>query len=643
MKTNYSIKNFRAFGEDGVKVPITPITILTGCNSSGKSSIAKSILLLDTFLSKVKKAIESKSKIEFENYALDFSGHPLNLLGRFDKVLNTSSSTGEIEFRYTSKNGLDVILVFVTRKEDALNRGYLKEISIAKGDEEVFKSSEGSCKINMLPFFNEYLEYSKEKINTIDPRINDGGYFAMEYAKSHKISNKSIDWAKDNDSLFHIPLLDKFGHLRKKDFLPTMLDILSKNSVDVYGLEHVLRLINEDFADSEFNTFVDFIKECEKEWMASFDNGIEKAFDDMCKSTSDFPKDWSHADTNIKMSEKVWRLFLKRFVDKKLNGKKLKFPFILTTLVNCGNIIGLPIDSSFGERVSVPEFDDWFSENVYITRHNLWEDFKDYVEKQLQKSLMPEWSSALFYVGSSRVDVRRLYTFDTRNDFSDLLKRYLDGRRDFIRLPVDADEEEYEPDVFLNKWLQRFNICDSASINLDSEGLGVSIKLNKGDDTYLLADEGYGITQLFSILLEIETAIQLAYIKSFSWEHKCFCRDRYTEKILFPEQTIIIEEPEIHLHPKFQSMLADMFAEAMENYNIHFIIETHSEYLIRRIQLRVAEKKIDPKKISVIYVDENKHAYDLGLKDNGKFSEDFGPGFFDEADNAAIQLFELTN
>lgn len=55
---------------------------------------------------------------------------------------------------------------------------------------------------------------------------------------------------------------------------------------------------------------------------------------------------------------------------------------------------------------------------------------------------------------------------------------------------------------------------------------------------------------------------------------------------------ILLEQPELHLHPSVQAELAEMFFELASERNIQFIIETHSEYLLTRLQRRLAERKV---------------------------------------------------
>ena len=153
---------------------------------------------------------------------------------------------------------------------------------------------------------------------------------------------------------------------------------------------------------------------------------------------------------------------------------------------------------------------------------------------------------------------------------------------------------------------------------------------------------------MISILLQIETAILSAKEEKANKESVdgLSCFDKYDEvKYHFEENTIAIEEPEIHLHPSYQSKLAEMFAEAYTKYNIHFIIETHSEYLIRKLQVMVADKEFSliSEDVSLNYVDKredgtsyNKH---IIIKEDGDLTDSFGSGFYDEADALAIQLF----
>lgn len=63
--------------------------------------------------------------------------------------------------------------------------------------------------------------------------------------------------------------------------------------------------------------------------------------------------------------------------------------------------------------------------------------------------------------------------------------------------------------------------------------------------------------------------------------------------------TLIINQPEIHLHPSSQALLGDYFAARI--HSRQYVIETHSEYLLNRIRLLVAKGKISSKQVRLIY------------------------------------------
>jgi predicted ATPase len=65
--------------------------------------------------------------------------------------------------------------------------------------------------------------------------------------------------------------------------------------------------------------------------------------------------------------------------------------------------------------------------------------------------------------------------------------------------------------------------------------------------------------------------------------------------------TIILEQPEIHLHPSVQAGLADVFVDAVNRRQIQIILESHSEHLLTRLQRRMAEEEIDPDRIALSF------------------------------------------
>ena len=93
-----------------------------------------------------------------------------------------------------------------------------------------------------------------------------------------------------------------------------------------------------------------------------------------------------------------------------------------------------------------------------------------------------------------------------------------------------------------------------------------------------------------------------------------------TELFYVPQNSvIIIEQPELHLHPKAQAELADIMIDAInakengQKRNIQLLIETHSEHFLRRLMRRIAEDASDElnDKISAYFVNTTKHPVSL--------------------------------
>jgi predicted ATPase len=101
---------------------------------------------------------------------------------------------------------------------------------------------------------------------------------------------------------------------------------------------------------------------------------------------------------------------------------------------------------------------------------------------------------------------------------------------------------------------------------------------------------------------------------------------------------IMIEEPETNLHPRLQSLLADMFYDAYNEFKIRFLLETHSEYLIRKTQT-IINKTHDIEAFKVYYIVFREGLYEMRYREDGKFMDEFGTGFFDESSNLAFELF----
>jgi predicted ATPase len=163
---------------------------------------------------------------------------------------------------------------------------------------------------------------------------------------------------------------------------------------------------------------------------------------------------------------------------------------------------------------------------------------------------------------------------------------------------------------------------------------GYVIKLKEENGKWRnLEDYGSGIKQLIPLfLLSTIGPREDLYKKTFSNED------------LNNSYTFFIEEPEVNLHPNFQSKLADLFEVLHTKSKLDFVIETHSEYLVRRFQYLVGTNKLSPDDIVINYfwkennITKCKQIY---FKENGGLSDTFENGFYDERLQLQLELLLL--
>ena len=103
---------------------------------------------------------------------------------------------------------------------------------------------------------------------------------------------------------------------------------------------------------------------------------------------------------------------------------------------------------------------------------------------------------------------------------------------------------------------------------------------------------------------------------------------------------IFIEQPELHLHPRLQILLLE---NLLSNKDIQLCFETHSEHIIRKVQLLIAQDKMKKEDVVVYYFEVVKgitKVKELQLEGNGFFREPWPDGFFDDASDLAYSLLE---
>ncbi|MBX7045260.1 MAG: ATP-binding protein [Ignavibacteria bacterium] len=181
---------------------------------------------------------------------------------------------------------------------------------------------------------------------------------------------------------------------------------------------------------------------------------------------------------------------------------------------------------------------------------------------------------------------------------------------------------ESQRDIFLkvfNNLLSDYGIAKQIEFIVNNELSVIQVKVQIMDLISNLSDSGYGVALQIPLMFII-------LLKSFE-----------------EEDLIIIEQPELHLHPKLQSK----FIETLVKYSgkNFFLIETHSEHIIRKLQVMIKKREHDLKKedVTIHYLfreDKQSIISRHEIDDNGKLRPIFPGGFYDASYQLAMELLD---
>lgn len=690
MKTNYSIKNFRVFDNKGVTVELAPLTFLVGCNSSGKSSIVKSLSLLKSFFS---------NKFDQEHpvigSAIDFTVKPNDSLGTFNNVVRSSSRKKEFSLSYEVYSVYinEDVVVNLTMGNGELGNAMISAIKISKRDGTVLVAASYGTHFtgNLAPIkeaFGRYLiaaryrasvkaliptdpdielsPESEKKIKALEEEALQ--YCSSEYLHevyknkdiqivlSDKYVKPAIDKFADTGIMTYFSIFDEMRELRSSAEISRYLKSKVKNDDLHDTMIKVIDYVSKDYDKSGFPDFLTYYRSLEDASIMSAKEIKTRVL------VGGFGRSLPLSIFGFNRLDSIYSIAY----DGKLNdfewiekNEWYRYSLVLDMLSHLVEeepysclVVGNELDYDPTDRRIHPLYTDIFT---------------DFVERFCLEVVSKDITEGLDYISSSRIQVRRMYPMEDRNEFSNAVRTYFETKNKYMSLnpPISmnvmnedgqgfhaVEVSDFIPGSFMNKWMKIFRIGDHMSLEMDKNGLGLMLKVYPTESNSkgaLLADLGYGITQLFSILLQIEEMIlsslysRLRNVAGVYGDVSVF--EKYTS-LPFEAKTVAIEEPEIHLHPKYQSLLAEMFYEAYKEYNIQFIIETHSEYLLRKIQTFVGAKKLAPNEVSMIYVEDDDEVRKgaqkvrrIPVKEDGRLAAPFGPGFYDEADNLSLELF----
>jgi predicted ATPase len=200
----------------------------------------------------------------------------------------------------------------------------------------------------------------------------------------------------------------------------------------------------------------------------------------------------------------------------------------------------------------------------------------------------------LHYLGPLREYPKRQYTWvgippgDMGPRGEKAIDALLASRQKGERVSRGKGKPRWTLEEYVAHWLKELQLIHDFQVNQISAKnylYQVFVQKTAESSPVLITDVGFGVSQVLPVLV-------LCYY--------------------VPEgSTIILEQPEIHLHPAVQAGLADVLIDAVQVRDVQIILESHSEHLLRRLQRRIAEARLTTDDVALYFCEYRKDHSEL--------------------------------
>jgi predicted ATPase len=176
----------------------------------------------------------------------------------------------------------------------------------------------------------------------------------------------------------------------------------------------------------------------------------------------------------------------------------------------------------------------------------------------------------------------------------------------------------------ISRWFRVSGIADEVKIRSLTPRHFEIVVADKYGNEHNICDVGFGCSQVLPVLA--------ASLNLFGGAMESMLRR--------PTPILVVQEPEIHLHPNAQAALGSFFTGMLRQRGQLFI-ETHSDTLVLRIARHVAEGLLDASDVKIFYVHKengNSVVEEMGITQDGIFSPEWPGGFFPQRQSESLDL-----